>query len=576
MGAAPILQAVAKEIPKQSIMELGSKLFGNLERGMSKTDAGKDMVNLLKNKYIPLYHQKLEELATFHMNTPMGNQKPSPQDLHSMARNHARIVTLGPNDYRGAMLIKAVEKQPGLSPLQIDIEKQSLADHVHMFLKDTKENWHDRSGVGRGLQSQFKLNVANSKEFQSKIDTGAHYTPPGEVENFSKRLFQKNMLAFIAIPHIGTAMNFALNTPITALAKGLAEATFHNKDVRANAAGFGLWSGTLSDAYAVRYNGAKGIIATATGSDSFGVIVNQITHQPGFNALREWQISLGAATGKHVAEDMGERLFKSGGKDKFAIYQLRRMSIEPADVMAAGGKINPDMMRKAVFNYVDKKIYLDSSLQRSYLSSANWFTRLAGMYHGYIARQGKQLYDVMANDILRQRGGLVNAAQAFGVLGVVFPTVGVGLKSLEMWGRGQFTEDSNPINNYEKMAGRDGLSAAASEWLEGYTHMGAFGVATDYIRGGLRHELSRTAIGPVGNEIANLGQDALHAATTFKSSDPNKSFKPLEKDIIADSLPDNLGKIIANQVFPKKTKKKSSKLPKLSGMKKLKKLGGIN
>jgi hypothetical protein len=567
-GFSVAAKAVVDAVPKEEMGQIVAKTFTSLEKGMRETDAGNDIADLLKNKYIPLYHSAREKLFQGASSLPKHLQ-PAPHEIDSQARNIARLNTLGRNDYRGVGLIKAIENQKGLSPLQIQMKQQALADHVHMFLKDTVEK-HS------GEQSQFKLNVRGDKENAVKLNTAAKYHPPTPAERFLTRLASKPMLAGIAIPHIGTLMNYAIDTNLKDLAKGFAQATFNNQGVRQMVADHGIFASTVADAYAVRFYGSRGIISTATGSDAFGTIVNQLTHQPGFHQLREWTLSIGAATGKLTAERLADQLIKSGGQDKVAIYQLKKIGIEPADVLVNKG-LNPDMMRRAIFNYVDSKVFLDNSMQRSFYSQASWYNRLATLYHGYVSRQGAMLRDAFVDDIMHHRNGFVNTAQTLGLLGIAFPAVGVGLKSLEMWGRGQFQE-AQPKEDFETLAGKHGPSKAVMEALDGYSHMAAFGIATSYMRSATRHQLLNSAMGPIGNEIANLGQDTVSAFHDFSSSEPNKSFKPLERDALEDTMPDNIGKLLAHQLLPTKSEEKkrhpSSRLPKLKGskMKKLPRL----
>lgn len=563
-----LVKGAVDAIPKQDMGAIAAKAFKSLESGFRETQAGNDFADLLKNKYIPIYQQAREKLFTSASSLPT-HMQPAPHELDSQARNIARVNTLGQNDYRGVGLIKAVEKEPGLSPLQIQMKQQSLADHVHMFLKDTVPS-------GTGPQSQFKRNVRFNKELPTKITTEAHYTTPSPTERFFTRAASKTMLPFIAIPHIGTLMNYAINTPLQDLAKGVADATFHNSNLRQQVADFGLFAGTVSDAYAVRHYGAKGIIARATGKDQFGVIVNQLTHQPGFNALREWTISIGAATGKHSVERMAEQLVSSGGTDKVAIYQLKKMGLNPTEVMLQKGQLNPDQYRKAIFNYVDNKVFLDNTMQRSYYSGASWYNRMGSMYHGYVSRQGALLKHALTTELTKN--GPVGVAQTFAMLGIGFPAVGAGLKTLEMYGRGQFQE-ADPKEDYRKLSGAEGIKPALEEWLDAYSHMAAFGVATSYMRGAFRSRLANEMLGPVGNEGINLIQDtAALAASIYK--DPSKpKYKPLARDVVEDTMPDNLGKLIAHQALPtakeEKARNPSHKLKKLKGMK-LKKLKSIN
>lgn len=578
-------QKLAQAIPHQDTAKLLTETFSTLESGFNRTEAGKDLAQRLKSEYIPMYHRAREMLFQAASKAPSYMQ-PAPAEIESQARNIARDHALGANDYRGVAMVAAVKNQPGLSPSQIHLEQQNLADHVHMFLKDTVETadhtdishlkkWQQKAINAKtniGPQSTFKRNVLTSKENPVRIDTGALYKPPTDTERKAVSWASKVMLPAIAIPHIGTLFNYGLNTPLHDLVRGVASATFDNKSVRQFSADSGVFASTIAEAYAVRHYGERGIIATATGKSQFGVIVNQLTHQPGFNALRKYTLSIGAATGKLTTERMAREFAAGGGKDTALGFQLRRFGLDPREILNQGGVLNADQMRKAIFNYVDNKVFLDNSMHRSFNSSRNGFMRLSNLYHGYVTRQGQLIADVIKNDVLQHKGGLVNAAQAFGMLGIVFPTVGAGLKTLEMYGRGQF-QSADPKEDFKKLTGQEGISKMLLEYVDDYSHMAAFGVAHSYIQSTARHKLANQILGPIGNEVINLGEDTYGAVAHLKP-------KPLARDIVQDVMPDNLGKIIAHQLLPtaKEEKERSGGSHKLKGLKgvgSLKKLKGV-
>jgi hypothetical protein len=558
-------------VPLAEAGELAAETFKSLESGMRRTEAGNDFANLFKEKYFPKLNQNRQELVTQALQMPKHLQ-PAPHEIESMAKNKTRMQVLGSNDYRGVGLIKAIEKQPGLNPLQIRNEQQSLADHVHMVLKDTVPN-------KRGPQSKFKMNVERPFTFHPvtgekipnvnrvPITTDARYHPAGPVERLVTKVANVTMLPAILIPHIGTMFNIATNGDLRDLTKGFVEATLHNSNLKQAIADTGIFAGTASHAYTAKYYGSRGFMSKL-GGDKFGEIMYNVVHQPGFNAMRDWQLAIAGAGGKLVAERQAQALLKNGGQDKIAIYQLKKMGLTPADIIAKGG-LDPDMLRRAIYNFVDRRLFLDNTMQRSFYSSANAFMRLTTMYHGYVSRQGKLMADLLWNEAVKGKSGLVGAAQALGMLGIVFPTVGAGLKTLEMYGRGQFQE-ADPKEDFKKLTGQEGGKEFLKEYIAGYTHMGAYGVATDYFRGMSRHMLLNSAAGPVGNEIANLAQDTLHAGLSYDPDKPNKSLIPLERDVLADTMPDNIGKILVHQLLPTKQEEKerhgSHKLTRLKSL----------
>ena len=574
-------------IPAEVLESAGKTLsehWHSLAEGFQGSEAGKDLYNLLGNypKVFADARQKGVEAAK----AMPRHLQPTPHDIDSAAHNQARLAVLGQNDYRGVGLIKAVENDPQLkaNPLAVHAEQQKLADHVHMFLRDTVETkktsidktqpkWLQKKILAQsnvGPQSKFKVNVKNSKENQVLIDSGAIYKPPKPWERYVTKAVSVPMLWGIVIPHLGTVANYVRNTDLVDLAKGVTEATLNPSAVKQFNKDHGIFSSTLAEAYAIAYNGERGIIAGMTGSPTFGRIVAQMTHAPLFNSLRTWTLAIGAATGKLQLERYAKNLLANPA-DRRAIYQLRQMGVNPADVLAKKG-LDPDMLRTGIYNYVDSRVFLDNSMNRAFAAQKDTFHRLAGMYHGYISRQGSFMLNALKEDIgntLKPEGGIVNAAKTFGLMSIAFPTVGIGIKSLQMWGRGQF--NTHPIQEEEDLYGAHGVKKAGEEWLEGMTHMAAFGVGNDYIRASARHMLLQSAAGPVGNEVANIITDTLGAFYHFNSDNPNESLKPIERDLLQDTIP-GLGKILSHQMLPPKQKHSSAKLPKIKGLKGLPKL----
>jgi hypothetical protein len=269
-------------------------------------------------------------------------------------------------------------------------------------------------------------------------------------------------------------------------------------------------------------------------------------HQPGFNASREWTVALGAATGKRSAERAAENFAQSNGSHRAAEYQLKLMGIDPQAVLKQGGKLTKEQSDSAIFKFVDDSVFLDPSFHRSFYSSSNAPMRLGLMYHGYITRQAKLMRQTIKGVGTRTKAGDYGmAAQMMGTLGVVFPAVGLGLKTMESWGRGQFQESLDWTDE-----------SVPEMMLDGYMHMGAFGVAADYTQSISRHMLSNAFVGPFGNIITQGVQDAGYPLIrAAEGKDPD--FEPLGRDALQYALPDNLGKVLSNQFLPNKKQRKS-------------------
>lgn len=573
-GLGSVLPAVAHAAAEEA-PEVLAKTFKSLESGMRRTEAGNMVADLFKNTYLPKYHAVRQDLFNQALQSPKAQQM-APHEIDSQARNIARKHTLGSNDWLGVGLVKSIENQPGLTPLQMLQEQQNLADHMHMMLKDTVPNKvlkrYMGGKVSTGPVSQFKYNLNRSKENPVPVTIDAKYHLPTSMEKLATKWLNLTALPAILIPHIGTIVNMGLKSDMRDLIPALWQASTNKGGVKQAVADAGIFSGTVSHAYTARYYGSRGFMAKI-GGDKFGELMYNITHQPGFNPMRDWQLAVGGATGKLASERMANQLIQSGGKDKVAIWQLRKMGLVPADIMAKGG-LDPDMQARAIYNYVDQRLFLDNTMSRSFYSSANVFTRMGLMYHNYVTRQGRFILSALRDEVAG-KGGPVAAAQALATLAIVYPTVGVGIKTLQMYGRGQFQE-ATPVKDFKRLSGQEGIGPMAEELLEGYSHMAAFGVATDYSRAMSRHMLANAAFGPVGNEAANIAQDSYAAVVNIGNDKEWERTKPLARDVVEDSLPDNLGKLITHQLLPtqKEERARHPKIHKLKslGLKNLKKL----
>jgi hypothetical protein len=542
--------------------EILTKALRPMEKNMAGQSAvGKSLVNVIKEDYIPTYHRFLQEKLDVNATLPK-HQQLDPHEIHNQATNAARQYAFGSNDAVAVGHIRA-EFTSG-DPLTRLTRAQNLSDHLSMFLQDTvaKPEWTPVQGqYGKRGASSFKMNVLKSKEQSVPIDASATYTQPGKIERTLMGYANNIMAPLIALPHIGTLLNYAISTPLGDLAKGLSEVMTPGgvQQIKQTLRQSGVFANTTADAFRTVTEGEQGIIGQTFGTKT-GSVFSQLTHQPGFNALRTWTVALGAAAGKHTAEDMAQLLHDSGGTNKRAIWELERMGIKSADVLKQKGQLTQDQLQKAVFHFVDNKVFLDNRLNRAYYARANVYTRMGLMFHSYVARQGQFLRDELVKmyQVGVKGGDIGLIAQTLATMGVVFPLVGHGLKYMEMAGRGQFQEIKPEANeDWKKLRGEEGVPTQVYTLLDGYAHMAAWGVASSYVRGATRTQLASALIGPIGNMGVRIGEDS--AKLAFGKTHP---WKPLARDVIEDSplSYDNLGKMIVHQLLPT-TKEEKSRHP---------------
>jgi hypothetical protein len=543
--AKNIAQKVATSPLRDSAIAFGKKLLVSTEHEFDSTAAGRSLKDIHLNDYLPMYNKLVTDMTqTEKVKMAAGQPSLAPDVIHSKAQRQARSESYGHHDALIATYVKSIEKEPNLNPLQKRIKQQNLADHMAMLLKDTKDYTNKKTGAIT-TESSVKHNITLNSENAVSLKTKAVYHPPTDLEKALHGYANLFLAPLIAIPHLGTGFNYMLRAPMQDIAGGMKDMFSDSANVKQFATDLGLFKGTALDAYAVRYNGRKGILANSINPE-FGETVARIMHQPGFNPSREWTVALGAATGKRSADRAAQNFFESNGSHRAAEYQLKLMGIDPKTVLKQGGKLTKEQTDSAIFKFVDDSVFLDPSFHRSYYSSSNAPMRIGLMYHGYITRQAKLMLQTLKGIGTRTKAGDYGmAAQMMGTLGVVFPAVGLGLKTMESWGRGQFQESLDWTDE-----------SIPEIMLDGYLHMGAFGVAADYTQSVSRHVLSNAFLGPLGNVATQGIQDAgypLIREFQGKDGDP----EPLERDVLDYGLPDNLGKILANQFLPNKKQRKS-------------------
>jgi hypothetical protein len=567
-AAASVLGRIATEtldrLPKVDATKLIQDHFPAMEKYMMSTKAGQFLADLHVNQYLPTYAKTVNAIAD-HENAKLdahvnfikaGNQGPAPkmlepQQIHQIAADKARKMTYGQNDAVIAAAIKGIEKDPNINPLQQHFHQQRLADHMAMLLHDTKENVPVPGTSQTRSLSTVKSNITRNSENRVSLNTDAVYKAPGKLEQLVQSYGQKFMAPFIAIPHLATPLNYAYNTNIRDLGAGLIDLYKDYDGIHKLASDLGLFKSTALDAYAVRYNGRNGILANSVNPE-FGEAVARYTHQPGFNSTREWTIALGFAAGKHTAERATENIFRSGGKDAAAIMQLRMMGIDPAEVLKQGGKLTKEQMERGIYKYVDNNVFLDQGLNRSFASGSGPFHRMALMYHSYITRQAQLMVKTMKYSGQRLKNpSMENAAmlaQTFTMLGVVAPSAGLGIKTLQRWGRGQWDMQETK-EDFENATGQNGAVGLLSAFAQGYQHMAFFGAAADYLQAITRHSLASSMIGPLGNMVSQGVTDAIYPITRAATGH-SANFKPLTRDLLEYALPMNVGKIAAHQLVP--------------------------
>ena len=561
MGGAALIPSSFKE----EASELGQKFFRSMETEFAKSPAGQGIFKVIKEDYEPILSKTKQEMLNLAQRG--GGTHPasgltvqageSANRINSMAQNYSRTTTMGRNDALAAHAYIWAQHTNG------PIHAQNLADHMAMYFHG---NMTDYAGAN---VSRLKYNIRMNKDYKDltkDLDTSAVSSDRGAIEKRLQRYASTILAPAIVIPHLETPLNVVLNTPLTDTIKGLADMMLRGKNgVKQTLLQTGIFADNSLRTWQELQQYRSGTVARVTGSPQIGYILGKAVHQPGFNALRDWTLAFAGTTGYHTAMDMADDFAKTGSTR--AKIQLERMGIDPLVVARQGGRLTQDQVEKAVYHFVDNKVFLNMRMNRSYMATANAPMRIGLMFHNYVAAEGRFLKREFS-DMLRSKDPMM-AVQWLATMGIIFPTAGVLTESLENYARGQDDDLQKRVGN---MMFQNGAWNGVESWADAYAHMAGFGVLTSYIRGASRNELSNTLWGPIGNvalrDIQDVGQLALKTGEG-KYSDVGEAAsspaaKQIYRDALAQSLPDNLGKIISHRFIPTKTEEKERGGSKLS------------
>lgn len=576
---------------KDEVGQLWSRIRP-MQNEFNKSEAGKDLLSVTKD-YIQNYQKSLQAGIDVANKLPKESQ-PHPMELRWQARNEARAATYGENDAVGAFLIHQAEKTPGMDSAAAHMHAQNLADFTASILHDTetKPEWRgltpqekreasaltaeenlkrikneepllktpkSKIAATSAPFSSFKRNVSQSKETPVNLRLYPTYVPTSKLEGTLMNYAQRIVYPLVVLPHLGNIANVAISTPLEDLAKTASEQIRLGdgneiQQIQKFAHDAGVFASTSYDVYSANYYGSRGLLSKLA-NDNVGKFVYKATHNPLFDPARQWQLAFTSSAGYHTALDMADRLVKNP-LDKRAIYELNKMGIKPAEVIAQKGQLRPDQIEKAVWRFTDSKIFLDTSLGRAYMSRTHPMLRLALMYHSFVSREAQLLKEEMfvkpfkTFDWTPQYFSQI--AQTVAVLGAVFPLVGLLTKDITTLARGDWADVHNK-QDIDDLLLKNGPKAFIDQVAEDYSHTAAFGIATSYLRGGTRFATANAMLGPLGNIAARVGDDTIHPVYNIMQ-DKKPNLKPLGRDVLEynPAAVDNLGKLAAHEFLPTK------------------------
>lgn len=428
------------------------------------TPAGKVAGNILRNKFEPELAQ-----TTAHYRNVYGF---TPEIANRLAVRDVGKLYFGARGEGLVNLLKAVEQQSGGNK----IHTNNFADAMDIYLgeKGFMPNWRQlamQQGVG-GLTS-----------------TSSKYVPRGPIEKGVKEVASWIFLPRIVIPHLTQPLNVLLYDGASAFGKATRD-MLADGPARANARI--IMSGALEDQ--ILYN----ITDTAKG----GGLARKLFHMPGFNFVREMQITHSALAGEYAIKDAwseylanGRRLtpelelvFQRHGVD---LGQLRSGQIQ---------QLTPEMIRTAQFRAAQSTYFIRSGLDTPYTWGQNWMSRNAMLYKHFSYNQGRFVVKSIKESF---KASPEEGLKTLALLATVYPMAGYAVSQVE---------DAINLKPAPKTAAEQ--DEAWEQYVQALGHAAGFGIAYSIFRSAKRNALADYAIGPVPSTVLDYTQDIINAPSS--------------------------------------------------------------
>jgi hypothetical protein len=565
---------------------------------LSHTEEGQDVAKLL-TKYKMRSDQLfagLHQEATKKVATGVLPAMPESHELLGQARTAARTKVFGSHDAQLTFLARMSHENNG------HIATQNLMDNIAMYLHEDqvvggdkhvsqfkrnasadieKSDPRYKQARESAKKNEISLNSAMDKLGIQQYNTISDYHRPGNWENKITNFIYNRFSPLIAIPHLGTILNTVQSTQTSALVKALAETTnFKNlAELKKQHIASGITAEGALRAMRAFEDSRNGSISKHL-PGSLQDVISKVTSTPGFNYVRDWQMAFTGSATYHSAIDYADKLARDPS-DRLARARLEQYGMTSNDLASIRdtGKLTQDQLERATWNGVNKKIFLDTSINRAYNAQSNAWTRSFSMYHGYVSSQAKFMREEA--QLAFKSGNVAQIAKTIGIMGVVFPAAGEALKLLEMVGRGQWsTVGKTAQNDYEDLTFAKDESVAAhardfaANYIEAYAHLGAFGVGFEIIQGVQRGFLLEQMAGPKWGTGAKYLQDfgrlgfegvegKIDSWDTFM-----KRSKAARRDALEIGLPFGVGRYAKHALVPTKKEEEEAK----GGSHKLKRL----
>jgi hypothetical protein len=564
--------ATSPEVREQA-KNLGGKLFRSLGSSFDKDDIGKDLKGLMTS-----YHKNLdvakstimqqEATRPYHPKIPAMSSK----DIAAQAKVAAATQTFGKNHALVAGYIGAAQKYHGR------FRAQELANNIAMMLNDeheaTLQSDKNKSAapmqvkVSRGLE-----NISKNKTYQNELKSlsktsGAANAKPIDISsvrskqsNLETSLINHAVRVFaplMVIPHLSTPINASMRMPVMALAKGMADSLGKGSyaETQEMLAHTGIMAESSMRAIKSLEQVKNGQIVKLE-KGSLAARLNKLFVEPGFAGVRKWTTVFAGASAYHGVPMMAEKFLRTGSET--SRNMLEELGVDTKALKERpDGKLTDQEMDNAIWHFVNKRVFLHTELNRSYLANSNGFFRVGTLFHNYVSSQGGLiLHEAKMAAKSGLSGDITDLAKTAFILGVVFPTSGFAVQELKK----TFSNPAHPPDVIEDAEDQidNGPQHFAESYLEDYAQTAGFGIAFDYMQSALKNRLASEALGPIVNAGISDVQGVAGLGKSIFSDKPGINYAPVTRDVLEQTLPLGIGKIISHMFFPTQAEQRKQK-----------------
>lgn len=579
MGA---FSAIGEGISK-GLSKLADAGVAAIDHSFEAHDEGKFTKDRLNNVYFPVLNQTREALSKHaldiadqekaHLKVFMdsGQTGPAPivnpidhGKIHAEAVKAARYETFGPKDGLGVTLAASIEKKHGV------LAAQNYSNALAFIMKDYVDPMTNRSQAPGISQSQkYKIQAPYSSFKKNAVSAGVgltsiepSYIPKGADQRSvfgrkEKAITNAMYQAFsplIMVPHLATVFNGLFGANPVVFMKALAKSLGPGLDSKIDSMQSLVTSGAFAETHMRDIAEHNRFVATQVPNFTNGsaaYYAHKLFHQPGFSLLRNYSLLSGANMGKMVAEQSALDFVKDPTSVK-SLWQMREFGLDPQKIISQNGKLDEEDLGRAIYKFVDKHYFIDSSMQRSTLLQSTWQGRMLGAYHSYVTRQAKLMANSMAFELFKGAGP-VRVMKNLAIGAVLFPAMGEGIKVIQETYRGE-DAGGDLHKDLTDLSGKRGAEAQLSAYAQMFGHVAAFGVYTHLLRGALTHNLVSSAAGPLISSVGELGEDTTSAIRKIyrdKAKHKQKDWAPVERDLAFDTPGISLlAQVLAHRIFP--------------------------